>query len=182
MSLRRRRLVLAGVLTAVAAFAAGVALRQYSTTRSPKSGTVSEKAVAGLFGVQLPDSSGRLHAFAQWRGKALVINFWATWCAPCREEMPYFSRIAEKHAAKGVQFVGISTDSPDAVRSFAEQYRIAYPLLVGGPGAIELSATLGNSLKGLPYTIILGPNGEPLLTRIGRLPESELEKLLDRLN
>lgn len=181
MNLRRRQIVAASALAAAAAFFAGVAFRQYRRDDPPQD-MASEAALAAVFAIQLDDFLGRTHAFAQWKGQILVVNFWATWCAPCREEMPYFSRIATKRKGNGVQFVGISTDPPEAVKSFAEQYRIAYPLLVGGPGAIELSATLGNRLKGLPFTIVLGRNGEPLLTHTGRLAEAELENVLDRHN
>jgi thiol-disulfide isomerase/thioredoxin len=183
MNIRRWQIVAACVFAAAAAFIIGTVMRQNTpAAKPPTSGAVSEQALSGLFAIQLDDFRGRPHAFAQWKGQILVVNFWATWCAPCREEMPYFSRIAEKHAANGVQFVGISTDPAETVGAFAERYQISYPLLIGGPGAIELSAALGNGLKGLPYTIILGRNGEPLLTRTGRLPEAELEALLERLN
>lgn len=183
MNLRRRQIVAACALAGVAAFITGAVLRQNApAAKPPTSGAVSKQALSGLFVIQLDDFQGQPHAFAQWKGKILVVNFWATWCAPCRDEMPYFSRIAEKYTANGVQFVGISTDPAETVSTFAERYRISYPLLIGGPGAIELSAALGNGLKGLPYTIILGRNGEPLLTRTGRLPEADLEALLERLN
>jgi len=182
MNLRRWQLV-AACLAAAAAFISGIVIqRNASSTKPPASGAVQEKALAGLFAIRLDDFRGQPHSFAQWKGKILVVNFWATWCAPCRDEMPYFSKIAEKHAANGVQFVGISTDPAETVSAFAERYRISYPLLIGGPGAIELSAALGNSLKGLPYTLILDRNGEPLLARTGRLPEAELEGVLKRLN
>lgn len=182
MNLRRWQIVAACAL-ATAAFVAGIAIRQnVPAAKAPTSGTVSKQALSGLFAIQLDDFRGQSHAFAQWKGKILIVNFWATWCGPCRDEMPYFSRIAEKYAANGVQFVGISTDPAETVSTFAAHYRISYPLLIGGPGAIELSAALGNELKGLPYTIILGRNGEPLLTRTGRLAEADLEALLERPN
>lgn len=174
----RRRLV--AVSAAVAALIGGItAWHQRSAPEVPRepAPVVSTEGLRGLFASAFDDFRGQRQPFAQWQGKILVVNFWATWCAPCREEMPYFSRISEKNAAHGVQFVGITNDSPEAVRSFADQHGIGYPLLIG-QGAIELSQTLGNHRSGLPYTLVLGRNGEPLLSHTGRLPESKLDDLL----
>ncbi len=110
----------------------------------------------------------------------MVVNFWATWCPPCREEIPYFSRLHTDYAAEGVQFVGIAADSAEAVRAFTARTPLAYPSLVGGPGIIELSTELGNDAAGLPFTLILDRNAEPVAIRTGRLPEAELENLLRR--
>lgn len=140
----------------------------------------SHRAVDRLFATTLDDQHGQRQALAQWRGKVLVVNFWATWCPPCREEMPYFSRLHTDYAARGVQFVGIAADSAEAVRAFAAREPIAYPLLVGGPGIIELSTELGNRVAGLPFTLLLDRHGEPIATRTGRLAEAELENLLNR--
>ena len=140
----------------------------------------SRQAIDRLFATTLADVRGQPQAVAQWRGKILVVNFWATWCPPCREEMPYFSRLQSDYAAQGVQFVGIAVDSAEAVRHFAAREQISYPLLVGGQGIVELSAELGNHAAGLPFTLILDPNGEPIATRTGRLAEAELEDLLRR--
>ena len=85
----------------------------------------------------LPDLDGHEQALAQWRGKVLVVNFWATWCAPCREEMPHFVAVAGAGGAKGVQFVGIAVDQADKVREFANEIGLNYPALIGGYGAIE---------------------------------------------
>lgn len=182
----RRRFALA---LAICVSAGGMALiagaltgRSAMTAGALPPGGVPEQALSELFASRFDDHAGRPQPFSQWKGKFLVVNFWAAWCAPCREEIPYFSRIHEKYAAKGVQFVGISTDSPEQVRAFARTHPTAYPLLVGGPDAIELSVLLGNSRKGLPYTIVLSKKGEPLLTRTGPLPELELENMLRGLN
>ena len=173
-----RALVLC-VMIAATLLAAGV-LTKTKPTAAPirAQDTVSTRALSRLFDMELQDYRGTPHALSQWKGKILVINFWATWCAPCREEMPYFSRMSREYSAHGVQFIGISSDSPGAVRTFADQEKISYPLLVDEQRAIELSAELGNSLSVLPYTLILGKNGEPLLARTGRLPEHALESLL----
>ncbi|HEY3531644.1 MAG TPA: TlpA disulfide reductase family protein [Casimicrobiaceae bacterium] len=111
----------------------------------------------------------------------LVVNFWATWCAPCREEMPEFVRIQSRDAGKGVQFVGIAVDDAAKVRDFAHEIGLNYPALIGGFGAIELSRTLGNQLSALPFTVVLGRDGRVALTHLGPLKPAELDGLLGRL-
>lgn len=176
-----RRWILPSLFVAIGsvAFTAGLLIRpeKQNSQRQPQE-LVSKEALSTLLNAQFDDYDGKSYPFSRWKGKILVINFWATWCAPCREEMPYFSRIGAKFAVKGVQFVGISTDTPETVRFFAQQLGISYPLLIGGPQIIALSTELGNRQSGLPFTLILNRNGEPLLTRTGRLPEAELESFL----
>ena len=168
----RRRIVMA----ALALLACGTAA---PTVQAAQVRAIPAAPLSSFLGSEFTDHRGRRQPLSQWKGKILIVNFWATWCAPCREEMPYFSRLHRKYAAQGVQFLGISTDPPDAVADFAAKYEVSYPLLIGGPGTIELARALGNHPDGLPYTLVLGRNGEPLLTRTGRLPESELEGLLE---
>lgn len=173
-----RRLIAAGAAATALACAAAVPAggsAAPATTVQP----ISAATLRGFLDGDLNDHRGRRQPLSQWKGKILVVNFWAGWCQPCREEMPYFSRLNEKYAAQGVQFLGISTDPPEAVAAFAAAHPVSYPLLIAGPGAIELSKALGNRPGGLPYTLILGRAGEPLLTRTGRLPETELERLLE---
>ncbi len=143
--------------------------------------SLPKEAVTQFFTVQLNDVNGKPQALAQWRGKVLVINFWATWCPPCREEMPEFSRLQAKHAADGVQFVGIALDTAENVISFSKQHPVGYPLLIAESEGTELSRRLGNSQLALPYTVVLGPQEEVQITRLGRIPESELDGLLKRL-
>ena len=112
--------------------------------------SVEGQPASALLGVSLPDPDGKEQALAQWKGKVMVVNFWATWCAPCREEMPMFVRVQRELGPKGVQFVGIAVDSPDKARKFADELKLNYPTLIGGYGAMELSKTLGNSVMALP--------------------------------
>ena len=129
----------------------------------------------------LPDAQGHEQALAQWRGKVLVVNFWATWCAPCREEMPQFVAAQARDGAKGVQFVGIAVDDAGKVRDFAKQVNLNYPALIGGYGAIELSKTLGNDLAALPFTVVLDRQGRVAHTELGPLRQAKLDALLGKL-
>jgi thiol-disulfide isomerase/thioredoxin len=136
---------------------------------------------AAILALVLPDADGRQQAMAQWRGKVLVVNFWATWCAPCREEMPQFVAMQSRDAGKGVQFVGIAVDDAAKVRVFAHEIGLNYPTLIGGFGAIELSKTLGNELSALPFTVVLGRDGKVALTHLGPLKQHQLDAVLGRL-
>jgi thiol-disulfide isomerase/thioredoxin len=136
---------------------------------------------ATLLALQLPNVDGKDESLAQWRGKLLVVNFWATWCAPCREEMPEFVRFQEEFGAKGLQFVGIAVDDADKVRQFAAEIRLNYPALIGGYGAMELSRTLGNRVMALPFTIVVGRDGKVAHTHLGPLKSDQLRRLVDQL-
>ena len=133
---------------------------------------------SAILAMVLPDADGRQQALAQWRGKVVVVNFWATWCAPCREEMPRFVAAQARDGAKGLQFVGIAVDDPDKVRLFAKEIGLNYPTLIGGYGAVELSKTLGNDLAALPFTITLDRDGRVADTHLGPLKAAELDRLL----
>lgn len=136
---------------------------------------------ATLLGVTLPDTAGTEQALAQWRGKVLVVNFWATWCAPCREEMPEFVRAQADLGGRGLQFVGIAIDSPDKVRPFVEEIGLNYPSLIGGYGAMELSKTLGNRLMALPFTVVVDRRGAIVHTQLGPLRDAQLRAIVGQL-
>jgi thiol-disulfide isomerase/thioredoxin len=119
-----------------------------------------------------PDLAGAAQPLSQWRGKTLVINFWATWCEPCRKEIPLFVKLQQEYGARGVQFVGIAIDQPDKVRAFARDYRMNYPVLLGGMDAAEWSQRLGNSAAALPYTLLIGPEGQVRMNHVGMLDEA----------
>jgi thiol-disulfide isomerase/thioredoxin len=165
-------LLAAAAVAALAGIYAGIAGRETPVNRIPA------EAVARLLSTRMNDSGGKTHDFAQWRGQTLVINFWATWCEPCRDEMPALSRLHQRFSPKGINFVGIALDTPANVADFAKKLAISYPLVIAGSEGIELSQELGNSRSALPYTVVLGADGETLLTRLGRVSEAELTRLL----
>jgi thiol-disulfide isomerase/thioredoxin len=144
----------------------------------PAQPATSAEAAARLLGLKLPDLDGKDQALAQWQGKVLVLNFWATWCPPCRAEIPEFARISVKNTGNGVQFIGISMDSAEKVREFKRETDIPYPLLIGSYETFDLVADLGNRAKGLPFTIIYRRDGSVQQVKLGALPGPELEKAL----
>jgi len=178
----KSKIILIGFALVVTALVGGAYTALLLSDRTPQSAqpALAEGAVARLYASTLNDANDKPTALAQWKGKTLVINFWAPWCPPCREEMPAFSRLQTKHAANGVQFVGIALDSVDNVRNFSQEHPATYPLLVGGEAGSELASQLGNSQLALPYTLILAPNGDLRFTRLGRVSEQELDTLLQQ--
>jgi thiol-disulfide isomerase/thioredoxin len=175
MTLRQSRWLLA--LAAAAALAAGFYFARSSLFPAFSTG----QSAAALLGVSLPDPDGKEQALAQWQGKVLVVNFWATWCGPCREEMPMFVRVQRDLGPRGIQFVGIAVDQADKVRQFAADLGINYPVLIGGYGAMELSKSMGNSIMALPFTVVVDRTGRVAHTQLGPLKEDQLDKIVRQL-
>jgi peroxiredoxin len=136
---------------------------------------------AALLAVSLPDASDKETPLAQWKGKVLVVNFWATWCAPCRDEMPEFVRAQRELGGRGLQFVGIAVDEPDKVARFAQELGLNYPALIGGYGAMELSKSLGNRMMALPFTVVVDRSGRIAHTQLGPLREAKLRAIVGDL-
>lgn len=170
------------VLIAVVAVAAGVA--GYLTREATQTDTavsVSADANAELLALSLPDIDGVEQTLAQWQGKVLVVNFWATWCPPCLKEIPDFIEVSRRHANNPVQFVGVSIDRPEAVKTFAAEFKIPYPLLLGSPSTLEMARGFGNSAQALPFTVIIDRAGVIREVKLGTLNQDELERRIRAL-
>jgi len=176
----RTRQVVVFALAAAVAGAAGFAIqtRYLGESRTTASADAARDAA---FKTTLKDLSGKPQRLDQWRGKVLVLNFWATWCEPCRKEIPEFIRVQARYVDQGLQFVGIAIDRPDKVASFADEFSFNYPLLIGELEAIELSRKLGNRLGALPFTVIIDRNGYLARVELGALDEGKLISLIEPL-
>jgi peroxiredoxin len=126
----------------------------------------------------LPDLAGKPRSLAEWRGKLMLLNFWATWCPPCRGEIPGFVRLQRRYGSEGLQIIGISVDNPEAVARFWQEMKINYPLLLADDSVYDLMAAYGNREAGLPYSVIIRPDGQIAETRLGAYREKDLESLL----
>jgi len=179
MAGRRRQFVVVAFV-AVIAGATGFAIRGWYLG-APSEPTPHAGDKYGLSQVTLKDLSGTPQRLDQWGGKVLVVNFWATWCAPCRTEIPEFIRMQDRYRDQGLQFVGIAIDQPDKVARFADEVRFNYPVLIGEIDAVEFSRKLGNRLGALPFTAIFDRRGNLARTELGGLDETKLASLIQPL-
>ncbi len=130
---------------------------------------------------QYPDLDGRQRLSTEWREQVLVLNFWATWCPPCRKETPMFVDLQTQYQADQVQFVGIAVDDPEQVRAFADTYSINYPVLLGDLTAMTLARELGNRFEALPYTLVAAPGGSIVFRQQGEVHRATLEPVLQQI-
>jgi thiol-disulfide isomerase/thioredoxin len=151
------------------------------TTAIAPTGGQPHTAVTSLYSQSLNDLAGKPQSLSQWKGKPLLVNFWATWCGPCVQEMPELSALAAGEATGKFNVIGIGIDSPSNIAEFAAKYKISYPLYVAGMGGTELSRSFGNSAGGLPYTVLIGADGQVRKTYLGRLKFDELRRDLAAL-
>jgi thiol-disulfide isomerase/thioredoxin len=126
----------------------------------------------------LNDLAGKSVPISAWSGKSLIINFWATWCAPCRHEVPLLKSLAAEWAGRGLTVVGIAVDYPDKVQAFAGQFKIDYPLLIGEQDALDVAASFGMVSPGFPFTIFTDRRGEVVALFIGELHRPQADFIL----
>lgn len=134
----------------------------------------SRSGAAELLGSDFRDLQGQPRRLVEWQGKALLCNFWATWCAPCREEIPLLNAAQQQHGAQRFQVVGIALDNAANVRKFADSVKIAYPVWLAGSAGLELMRRLGNTSGGLPFTVMLDRRGRMQSRKLGAFSASEL--------
>jgi len=140
-----------------------------------------EATPAAILAARFTDADGKSGSRAQFPGKVLVVNFWATWCTPCREEMPGFVKLQAHWQGRGVQFVGLAQDEPAKVAAFGRELAVNYPLWIGGAEVMDLSRRLGNRLGVLPHTVLLDDQGRVLESRIGMYSEADLNSRLSAI-
>ena len=137
---------------------------------------------ADLLGARFQDLEGRPRRLIDWAGRALLCNFWATWCAPCREEIPLLVAAKQNSRSTRIELVGIAIDTVDKIREFSANYKINYPVLLGDAGTIALLRGLGNRGGGLPYTLALDSSGAIVQRHLGALTEADLRQVMARLS
>jgi thiol-disulfide isomerase/thioredoxin len=130
--------------------------------------------------ISLPGLDGRLHALADYRGKLLIVNFWATWCEPCRREIPLLKSLHTEYAKNGLEIVGIAVDSHDDVARYASAHGIAYPVLLGERGGLEAASAFGMDVV-LPFSVFADRAGHIVALKVGELRPEEAHEILSGL-
>jgi len=167
---RRRGLLYAGVGATAAIAGAGFAIWRFS-------GQGGGRADAALWTMNFESPSGKPMSMQAFRGKPMLLNFWATWCPPCVEEMPLLDAFYRQNSARSWQVVGLAIDQPTAVRKFLERTPVSYPIGLAGMGGTELSRLLGNETGGLPFTLVVNVEGVVLERKMGLLTSKDLARL-----
>lgn len=173
------------LIVALALVSAGVGLVA-SRWMQPTPRTIAvEKSIATLKvgdrrdDASLPNRDGKPTALAQWDGKLVLINFWASWCGPCREEMPLLDTIRNRHAGKGLEVVGVASEDAAAANGFLARFPVSYPILINDPAlGPDWSTRYGNIRNVLPYSVLIGRDGLIVAQRIGNFDEEKIEAWL----
>ena len=167
--LSRRHALYAGVATVAAAAGVGVALRRHASE------AVTPDALQAVWASEFDTPKGETLKLADFRGKPLVLNFRATWCPPCVEEMPLLDAFFRQNSANGWQVIGLAIDQPSLVKRFMGQFPVDYPIALGGMNGSELGRLLGNAQGGLPFTVVFDAGGNVKVQKLGKLSADEIK-------
>lgn len=170
----RRHLLYAGVATLAALGGAGIAWWE----RRPAA--VAPDAGQQFWAQSFDTPEGGRIAMQSFRGKPLLVNFWATWCGPCVEEMPLLDSFYRENQSKSWQVVGLAVDKPDPVRRFLRRVSVSYPIAMADLSGLELGRALGNSQGGLPFSVVFGADGALIARKIGKLTAGDLQQWVTR--
>ena len=170
---RRQWIMIGGI--SLLALLAGV----FSSQWISQTGLASDPSIKAFFANPWQTPDGKPSNSENWRGKVLVVNFWASWCPPCVEEMPALDKIAQEYTPKNVLIVGIGIDSPSNIREFLQKTPVSYPIVLGGIEGSNLSKQMGNTQGALPYTVVINPKGKSIYTKLGKISEEELKKAIN---
>ena len=177
--MNRRTMLYGGVAAAAGLAGAGAAWWKFRphevTAHVDKTSETGEADVVKAFWGQSFDTpDGQSLAMSSFRGKPLLVNFWATWCPPCIEELPLLDYFYQENKEKSWQVLGLAVDQPSAVRTWLQTRPLNFPVAMAGLGGTELSKSLGNLAGGLPFSVVFGAGGELLHRKIGKILPQEL--------
>jgi thiol-disulfide isomerase/thioredoxin len=177
--------ILAALVVAVAAMIGGL-YAGHVFTGGESAVAATQPASAGnavdqLWKATPPGASGTAQPLTAYKGKPVVVNFWASWCGPCVKEMPALSALQREYQKKGITFIGLGVDSEKNVNDFLKKVPVDYPVYVTGFGGADLARSFGNNAGGLPFTVVIDAKGVVRSTKLGEVNEAELKKTLDSL-
>ena len=181
------RRILAGAVIAIVAAGGGVLANHWlsggadSELAHAGQGAATQSAIEQLWTAPVTNVDGKPQSLSLLKGHPIVVNFWASWCGPCVEEMPALSALQREYANKGIQFVGLGVDSNKNVQAFLQKVKVAYPIYVTGFGGADLARAFGNTAGALPFTVVIDAKGNIRSTKLGQIDPQALKQTLDAL-
>ena len=166
----RRRMLLGATAVGAGLLGAGAAWWRTQTSDGPPATPPPE----GFWSQQFGTPQGGTVAMQSFQGRPLLVNFWATWCAPCVEELPLINDFYRQNKANGWQVIGLAVDKLASVQTFLQKMPLDFPVGMAGLGGTELSRALGNLVGGLPFSVVLGGDGSLMQRKMGRLTPADL--------
>jgi thiol-disulfide isomerase/thioredoxin len=159
---------------ALVALASGVGVNWWRHRTQP----IDDPSLQALWAADFEQPDGATLQLADFKGRPLVLNFWATWCTPCVEEMPLLNAFFQENKTKSWQMIGLAIDQPSAVKRFLGQHPVEYAIGLAGLEGTELMKNLGNVAGGLPFTLVLNAQGEVQMRKLGKLTEDDIQSWL----
>jgi thiol-disulfide isomerase/thioredoxin len=176
--------LLAALVIAIAATGGGFYAGHLMMGGAPSDAAVTGSqadAVAQLWKAPLQNADGTRQNLAAFKGKPIVVNFWASWCGPCVKEMPTLAAMHREYEKKGITFVGLGVDSEKNVNDFLKKVPVDYPIYIAGFGGADLARSFGNGAGALPFTVVIDSKGVVRSTKLGEIDPKELKQTLDAL-
>jgi peroxiredoxin len=180
--------IILGVVVAISAVALGIGIVKHWPSKQDRPGDFGQEAQSQSPMISqlrpdftMPDLSGTQRNIREWDGKILAVNFWATWCEPCKQEITDFNTLQRQYGGKGFQFIGVALDDLDAVQTYLKTSTIAYPVLIGADEAVNVASRYGDAEGVVPYTAFINRKGQIAFIQYGAMSQDLARQVIESL-